>query len=253
VVEIGGAMATATFEPEGRRLDRYFFPAMAILMLGTIFLGFARTYYLAGVFKAPLASWILHLHGAAFSLWALLLIVQTSLVTAGRVDLHRRLGLVGFGLACSMIILGTLAATDALRRASAGFMDPKTFFIIPLTDILLFGTLIFFAFRARFNPPAHKRLMLIATIALMVAPVARWPFAFIRQTPLWVTELCTYAFLVLLLAYDLWSTGRVHRVTLWAGALLIVVQRVRLPIGETPIWHAFATWAQNLARSIHSG
>jgi len=253
VVEIGGAMATAAFEPEGRRLDRYFFPAMAILMLGTIFLGFARTYYLAGVFKAPLASWILHLHGAAFSLWALLLIVQTSLVTAGRVDLHRRLGLVGFGLACSMIILGTLAATDALRRASAGFMDPKTFFVIPLTDILLFGTLIFFAFRARFNPPAHKRLMLIATIALMVAPVARWPFAFIRQTPLWVTELCTYAFLVLLLVYDVWSTGRVHRVTLWAGALLIVVQRVRLPIGETPIWHAFATWAQNLARSIHSG
>jgi len=246
-------MATATFEPEGRRLDRYFFPAMAILMLGTIFLGFARSDYLAGVFKAPLASWILHLHGAAFSLWALLLIVQTSLVTAGRVDLHRRLGLVGFGLACSMIILGTLAATDALRRASAGFMDPKTFFVIPLTDILLFGTLIFFAFRARFNPPAHKRLMLIATIALMVAPVARWPFAFIRQTPLWVTELCTYAFLVLLLVYDLWSTGRVHRVTLWAGALLIVVQRVRLPIGETPIWHAFATWAQNLARSIHSG
>src|SRR5467141_3909113 len=223
-------MATATFEPEGRRLDRYFFPAMAILMLGTIFLGFARTYYLAGVFKAPLASWILHLHGAAFSLWALLLIVQTSLVTAGRVDLHRRLGLVGFGLACSMIILGTLAATDALRRASAGFMDPKTFFIIPLTDILLIGT-----------------------VALMVAPVARWPFAFIRQTPLWVTELCTYAFLVLLLVYDVWSTGRVHRVTLWAGALLIVVQRVRLPIGETPIWHAFATWAQNLARSIHSG
>jgi hypothetical protein len=246
-------MATATFEPEGRRLDRYFFPAMAILMLGTIFLGFARTYYLAGVFKAPLASWILHLHGAAFSLWALLLIVQTSLVTAGRVDLHRRLGLAGFGLACPMIILGTLAAIDALRRASAGFMDPKTFFVIPLTDILLFGTLIFFAFRARFNPPAHKRLMLIATIALMVAPVARWPFAFIRQTPLWVTELCTYAFLVLLLVYDVWSTGRVHRVTLWAGALLIVVQRVRLPIGETPIWHAFATWAQNLARSIHSG
>lgn len=246
-------MATAAFEPEGRRLDRYFFPAMAILMLGTIFLGFARTYYLAGVFKAPLASWILHLHGAAFSLWALLLIVQTSLVTAGRVDLHRRLGLVGFGLACSMIILGTLAATDALRRASGGFVDPKTFFIIPLTDILVFGTLLFFAFRARFNPPAHKRLMLIATIALMVAPVARWPFAFIRQTPLWVTELCTYAFLVLLLVYDVWSTGRVHRVTLWAGALLIVVQRVRLPIGETPIWHAFATWAQNLARSIHSG
>src|SRR5258708_39292524 len=90
-------MATATFEPEGRRLDRYFFPAMAILMLGTIFLGFARTYYLAGVFKAPLASWLLHLHGAAFSLWALLLIVQTSLVTAGPVGRDPRPGGVVVG------------------------------------------------------------------------------------------------------------------------------------------------------------
>jgi hypothetical protein len=61
-----------------------------------------------------------------------------------------------------------------------------------------------------------------------------------------VTELRTYMFLVRLLAYDLWSTGEAHRVTLWASALLIVVQRVKLPIGETAIWHAFATWAQNL-------
>src|SRR2546421_11268903 len=101
-------MATATFEPEGRRLDRYFFPAIAILMLGTIFLGFARTYYLAGVFKAPLASWILHLHGAAFSLWALLLIVQTSLVTAGPGGLPPGLGVVGVGLGCSLFIFGAL-------------------------------------------------------------------------------------------------------------------------------------------------
>jgi hypothetical protein len=106
--------------------------------------------------------------------WALLLIAQTSLVVAGRVDLHRRLRLVSFGWACLMIILGTLAPTDALRRASGGSVnDPKTFFLLLLLlmDLLLVGALIFFAFRARFNPPAHKRLILIATVALMVAPV----------------------------------------------------------------------------------
>jgi hypothetical protein len=182
--EIGGTIATAPSEPEGRRVDRYFFPGMAILMLGTVFLGFARLCFLAGVFKVPLATWILHVYGAVFSLWALLLMVQTSLVAAGRVDLHRRLGLVSFGLACLMIILGTMAVTDAPRRASGGSVnDPKTFFIIPLPDVLLFGALISFAFRARFNPPAHKRLILIATVALMVAPVghsglsSKLPFA----------------------------------------------------------------------------
>lgn len=248
-------MNTITLETEGRRSwDRFFFPGMAVLILGTVFLGFAKSYFLAGVFRAPLASWILHVHGAAFSSWILLLIVQTSLIAADRVDLHRRLGLVGFGLASLMIILGCVAATDSLRRGFGGFAsDPKTFFVIPVSDMLVFGTLIFFAYRARFNPAAHKRLILIATIALMDAAVARWPFAFIQETPFWVTEVCTYTFLLFLLGYDLWTTRKVHAVTLWASAFLIFVQRVRLPVGETAAWRVFATWAQNVAKSVHGG
>jgi hypothetical protein len=57
---------------------------MAALMLATVFIGFAPTYYLAGVFQAPLPNRLIHVHGAAFSCWMLLLIVQTSLVSAGR-------------------------------------------------------------------------------------------------------------------------------------------------------------------------
>ncbi len=70
----------------GRRYDHLFFSVMAWLMLATVFIGFARTYYLAGVFGAPLPSLIIHLHGAAFSCWILLLVTQASLVSAGRVD-----------------------------------------------------------------------------------------------------------------------------------------------------------------------
>src|SRR6478752_4986772 len=83
-----------------RRTDRYFFAGMALLILGSVFLGFAKTYFLAGVFNAPLPSWIIHVHGGAFSSWILFLLLQTLLVSSGRVDLHRKLGLAGFGLAC---------------------------------------------------------------------------------------------------------------------------------------------------------
>ncbi len=98
-------MATAVVRPSnstkvsidlpGSRYDHFFFSAMALAMLTTAFVGFAHTYYLAGVFRAPLPSLIIHLHGAAFSCWILLLVTQTSLVAAGRVDLHRRLGMAG--------------------------------------------------------------------------------------------------------------------------------------------------------------
>ena len=232
----------------GRRYDHFFFSGMAVALMFTVFAGFANTYYLAGVFNAPLPSLIIHLHGAAFSCWIFLLVTQTSLVAAGRVDLHRRLGIAGFLLACLMVILGVLAATDALVRARGPVgLSPKFFFIIHLTDMLVFATLVFFAFRARSNSAAHKRLILVATISLMTAAVVRWPFGFIQgKFPLAV--MLSYSFLLILAAYDLWSTRKIHRATIWAGAFLIVVQQIRIPIGKTAAWNALAGWVQTLAR-----
>ena len=125
-----GTPATPATQLPGRRHHHIFFSGMALLMLVTVFVGFGPTYYLAGVFRAPLPSLIIHLHGAAFSCWVLLLITQTSLVLAGRVDIHRRLGMAAFGLACLMVVLGILAATDSLvREAGAARRDPKTFLL----------------------------------------------------------------------------------------------------------------------------
>jgi len=231
-----------------RRFDHFFFSSMALLMLGTVFVGFAPTYYLAGVFRAPLPSLIIHLHGAAFSCWILLLVTQTSLISAGRVDIHRRLGIAGFLLACLMVVLGVLAATDSLvREAGPVGRDPKFFYIIPLSNMVVFGTLVFFAFRARFNPTAHKRLILLATLALMIAAIARWPLALVHRNP-FRAALVSYIFIAILVAYDLWSTRKIHRATISAGAFLIVIEQIAPPIGHTAAWHTFASWVQTVAR-----
>jgi hypothetical protein len=116
-----------------------------------------------------------------------------------------------------------------------------------MTAILMFGVLIASAYRARSNSPAHKRLILIATTALLVAAIARWPFAMVnRHAP--VATFFTYIFLLLLVAYDLWSTHKVHRATLWGSAFLVVMSQLRLPIGQTAAWHEFAGWVQHMAR-----
>ena len=236
-----------------RQYDNYFFSAMALLILITVFVGFARTYFLAGVFRAPLPALIIHIHGAVFSSWILLLIAQISLVSAGRVDIHRRLGLVGFGLACLMVTLGVLAASNSLARnfspPGSGF-DPRTFYAIPIGDMLIFATLVFFAYRARFNPAAHKRLILIATISLMDAPTGRPPFTVITGRPFFDSTFVVI-FVLLLVAYDLWSTRKVHRATIWAGLFVVIAEQLRVPFGNTTGWHSFATWAQTLARGPH--
>lgn len=236
--------------PAARRHEHVFFSGMAILILGTVALGFARTYYLAGLFRAPLPSWVIHVHGAVFSTWILLLIAQTSLVSAGRVDFHRRLGMAGFGLACLMIVLGTCAATDALRRGIVDVgTDPQTFYAGNIIDMVIFGTLIFFAFRMRHNPAAHKRLILIGTFLLMDAPISRWPFD-VFQLRL-MTHVGIWAFLFLLVAYDLFSLRKVHRTTLVGGAFLVTVLLLEYPIGKTAAWHTIAAWAQAIATAIH--
>ncbi len=237
--------------PARRRYERYFFSAMAALILATVFLGFAKTYFLAGMFRAPLPNWVIHVHGAAFTLWIVSLIGQTSLVSAGRVDIHRRLGIFVFGLACAMVILGSMAATDLLRRGMAAqAVDAKTFYASSLGDMVIFGMLIFFAFRARSNPAAHKRLILIATITLLAAAINRWPFPIILREPILIT-LIDDAFLLPLVAYDLWSTRKVHQATLWGGLFLVVMQQLELPIGSTAIWQSFATWVLERIKTFH--
>jgi FtsH-binding integral membrane protein len=230
----------------GQRYDHLFFSAMALLILATVFAGFARTYYLAGVFQAHLPSLIIHLHGAAFSCWILLLITQTSVVSAGRVDIHRRLGIAGFFLGCLMVILGVMAATDSLvRRGGPVGRDVQAFYIIPMTDMMFFAIVLFLAFRNRRDSAAHKRFILVATNALLIAALARVPIAF-SYRKIFIATLLSDIFLLGLVAYDLWSTHKIHRVTLWAGGFLIFIQQVRLPIGKTAAWHAFAGWVQRL-------
>lgn len=238
----------------GRRFDHVFFSAVAWLMLTTVFVGFAPSYYLAGAVHAPLPSLAVHVHAVVFSLWILLLIAQTSLTAARRIDIHRRLGIIGFLLACCMLIVGIWAATDQLARGSHA-SDPLGFYIFPLANVIAFATLIVCAYRARFDSAAHKRLIIVASTALMTAPIARWHLhwsigrqrVFGVRAP--VAEALSYLFIVLLIAYDGWATRRVHRVTVWAGAFLIGFQQFAGQFGKTSLWHAFAGWVQHLARS----
>lgn len=229
----------------GRRFDHLFFSGMALLLAASVFAGFARTYYLAGIFRAPLPSLIIHVHGAAFSVWIGLFVTQTALVTAHRVDLHRRLGVVAFIWACLMIVLGVLAAVDALRRgAGPPGRDPRSFFLVPIGDMVIFATLIFFAFRNRRNPTVHKRLLVIATVGLSVAAINRWPFLVHHHNG----APYSYVFLLLIGVYDLWSAHQIYVSTLLGSAFLILIQQICGPLGRTNAWIHVAGWVQSLVR-----
>jgi len=84
-------------------------------------------------------------------------------------------------------------------------------------------------------------------VGVLIAAIARFPLRWLFHNAAHAA-IASYAFLLLLAAYDVWSRRKLHRATLWAGTFLILVQQIRLPIGKTAAWHAFAAWVQSVAR-----
>jgi len=217
-----------------------------VVALIVVLIGFARTYFLAGLFRAPLPNLLVHIHAVAFTLWIILFMTQISLVTARRVDFHRRLGLLGFVLAIVMIVLGTLAASDRLARhvAQPGtdtVEEVRAFYAVPLGDMLMFCAFVYLGYRNRFQPAVHKRLMWFATLSLLDAGFDRWPVFDPYSLPV-VHLICYTPLLLLLIGYDWWSTGKVQRVTIWSAIFLVVVQQIRHPLSHTAAWQSFAAW-----------
>jgi hypothetical protein len=225
------------------------------LSLFAVLVGFARTYFLAGAFRATLPNLLIHVHAVVFTLWIVLFVSQISFITAGRLTLPRRIGLLGFGLAVLMVALGVLAASDRLARHSGepGKETPegvRAFYAVPMGDMLMFSVFVSLGYRFRRDPGAHKRLMLFATFALLDAAFDRW--SVFDPYPLPLVDLICFAPLVLAtMAWDWWSSGRVRRVTILATLFLVAVQEGRHPIGNTSGWQRLAGWVELHMPAFH--
>lgn len=238
--------------PGTQRSERTFFSAMAASILIAVFVGFARTYFLRAALPVPTPAPLgltplIHLHGLLFTGWGVLLFVQARLVAARRIDLHRRLGMVGVALAVLMVGIGTLVAIHAVLRGVAPFgMDPRRFLIVPLFAIGLFALFVVAGVRARRDPQTHKRLMLLATIALLPPAIARWVLQLGLGPPV-VLAIATL-FLVPLVVWDLKTRRHLHPVTLWGGLLLVISGPLRLVLARTDGWLAISDWLVGLVR-----
>jgi hypothetical protein len=246
-------MATITARVPARTVatassDRVFYSSIAMVMALTVVIGFARTYYLRSYFGAPQSvtggttiSPLVHVHGILFTAWMVLFIVQTALIAARRVAIHRRLGIAAAMLAAGMVVVGTKTAIVAAGRGSAPpGIEPIVFLVVPLFDMLLFTGFVATALWRRRDKEAHKRLMLLAYVSIIVAAVARIP-GMIVLGPLGFFA-ASFLFAVCGMVYDWRSRGRVHPVYKWGLAVLVLSVPLRLALSSTGAWHSFAAF-----------
>src|SRR2546428_11041906 len=94
----------------------WFFMGMALIMVASMFIGFAPTFYLRSYFRptdvsgSPDLPTYLVVHGIVLTALFLLFFVQTLLIARDAPGLHRRLGVLGALLAGGCRLLGAVVA-----------------------------------------------------------------------------------------------------------------------------------------------
>ena len=246
-------MATIA-RPTDRPLVSKFYITMAAIFVAIAFGGFFGTYWLQVARGTFTGSGMLHLHGLLFSLWTLFFLSQALLVANRRLKSHRKWGLFGISLATAMLFTGLAVAIQGLHaRLDAGYGDAaRAFMIVPVTAILLFAGFVTAAIRNLRRPEWHKRFMLLATVSLLQAAIAR--FFFLAATgggpgmrpgvgpPLpvertTVAGLIVASLIVAAMIHDWRSHGRVHPAYWWGFGATMLVMLSRPVIGYTEAWY----------------
>ena len=222
--------------PRGERLFLWGAALALLIVLG----GFSRTYYLKAFFEDRGLPLLVHLHGLMMTLWFGTLLAQVLLVRTGRVRIHRKLGVVGVGIAALVLILGTTVAIVGAREGHTPGPPPLVFLAIPLGDMLVFATLAGLGLANRNRGDYHKRYMLMASLGILTAPIARIPALAAGGLPLFfgVTDLIVLGFVL----SDSVGKRRLHPAFAIGLAVVIGSQVGRFLLAGTPMWLEFAGW-----------
>jgi len=227
------------------RRERLFVIGLMLIACTIIFAGFARTYYLNAFFARRSLTATLHLHGFLFSAWFVLLFVQISLIARRRIDLHRRIGYLGALLALSMVIVGMIVTIHAVKYgtpAKPPGLPMADFLVVPFFDVIVFATLAGAGLYFRTKPQVHKRLMILATLGILTAGLARIPLDFIRNRDISTIFLMGDAIALAYVLHDTLTHKRLHPACLFGGLLIVLSVPFRFTIDDTQIWQNFTSW-----------
>lgn len=237
-------MATAARPVTRWHNDRLFFTGAGLVVAIVTFIGFAQSYYLSRWLEppanAPRITALLAIHAAVFTAWVILMVVQPMLIALKNRKLHRKLGYAGAGIAASMVIFGNLAAITAMDGGFVGFGNPHAFYAIPFFDINSFAVVITLAILWRNRAETHKRLVLLANVAILSAAVARIPLPAVQDGAPFTFILLPFLIVLAGAFYDKFSRGCVHPVWIWGGGGLLIAKLIPLPLMGSGPWLAFA-------------
>ncbi len=235
-----------------------FYVGIAIVSTLIAFVGFFPTYWLQLANGTFVGAPIRHIHGALFFTWYLFFLSQTIFVASHRVTTHRAWGMAGISLATAMAISMLLVIIDGIQAAELlGIGDAvRRFSILPFSTFVLFTAFLTLAIVNVRKPDLHKRFMVLASVPLLQAAMARIfltllaPPGQIGPPPMVVTVApgaVVDLLLVAAMVYDKRTRGRIHPVYLIGVPLVVLKQLLVVPLSESQAWLELVTRLEALA------
>lgn len=166
--------------------SRFIYVFMSILFVVTTIVGFAPT-SLELISKVTSGQqsfppFILHLHAVSMSLWLILLLTQSILMYKARPDIHKKLGLVSFVLApCILVSMYGVEMLNVGRtvvsspdQINQNMQKISSLLLIHGASYLFFPVFYLWAILVRRkDSETHKRMMILATLVLMIPGIGR--------------------------------------------------------------------------------
>ena len=214
-----------SLQPATRSADARIAEWISALVVVVIFVGFAKNFYLRawlGTRPLILTAWV---HGIVMSAWLVLFAIQLSMVSRRRLKVHRKLGQWSIWLAVPVVAVGIVTIfvrTRIVFPQATSMTSALVFVAFDGLSLLLFGALVALAWAYRLVPAAHRRLMVMAMVALLPPAYGR-TVEYVRRDHI---EIIVVGLMVATtLMFVVVDARRSHRVqpASWIPGLLIVL------------------------------
>jgi hypothetical protein len=176
-----------------------------------------------------------HAHGLVFLGWMTLMMAQVIVAASGNIPLHRRIGRWGIAYGCMVIVIGLIVGpASAIIKLNSGVWtrdQAARSLLVNVGDMASFAVWFGAAIWYRARPELHKRLMVVATVTLLFAALARWTFigSGLARAGIWLSPI------FIGMVHDWITRRRIHPVYA-IGSVALLLFALRLLVARSETW-----------------
>lgn len=219
--------------------DGRFFFYLALVMLVVVVAGFGGRALALPALIPPITITIIT-HALLMLTWYSLVAVQAGFIARKNTVLHMRIGQLSPLLVAAILISGTLVTLETYtRRIGAGASGAELAVYLSFSSLLGFIILYWLAYRMHGKSDYHKRYILLAGTAMLLAASFRLAAALGAPQVINMGIVIQYGFVTAVILHDMRTLKRIHMATITGTLVCLTMTLGIFTTGMSSAWESF--------------